>query len=321
MSTEAKVGAFVIVSLLVLGATVYFVHTTQNVKGQVAFKTYFRYAGGLAPGAPVLFGGIKVGQVTSVGPSTEDPTRIKIVFDVKRDTPVNQNSTARVGSVSVMSNPVLQITTGSNDARRLKAGDVVPSEEAVSLDEISRDIGKVAESANELITELRREIPELTDQARTALENVNAITGLPNQKRIEGILAELNTMLNRESPRIAQITDQISELAKHANSVVVSAKPVVPNIDRTVTNVNNMVDEIRPPLKKSVTELESAVQEARALLVSVRHVVGANEEEMAETVRNLRATSENLRDLSETVKQRPWNLIRTTQPPDRKVPQ
>ena len=70
MSTEAKVGAFVLVSLLVLGTTIYFVHTTHNLKGQVAFKTYFRYAGGLAPGAPVLFGGIKVGQVTAVRPST-----------------------------------------------------------------------------------------------------------------------------------------------------------------------------------------------------------------------------------------------------------
>ena len=95
MSTEAKVGAFVIVSLLVLGATVYFIHTTQNVKGQVIFKTYFRYAGGLSSGAPVLFGGIKVGQVTAVGPSTEDPTRVEIVFDVQSGTPLNQNSTAR----------------------------------------------------------------------------------------------------------------------------------------------------------------------------------------------------------------------------------
>jgi phospholipid/cholesterol/gamma-HCH transport system substrate-binding protein len=321
MSTEAKVGAFVIVSVLLLGATVYFVHTTQNVKGQVPFKTYFRYAGGLAPGAPVLFGGIKVGQVTAVRPSTEDPTRIEIEFDVKSGIPVNQNSTARVASVSVMSNPVLQITTGSGDARRLRAGEVVPSEDVESLEEISRHIAKVAESANALMTELRQEIPGLTDQARTALANMNAITGLPNQKRIEGILAQLNTMLNRESPRIAQITDQISVLAKHADSVVVSAKPLMPNIDRTVTNVNTMVDEIRPPLAKSLTDLESAVEEARALLVSVRHVVGANEEEMTETVRNLRKTSENLRDLSETVKERPWNLIRTTQPPDRKVPQ
>ena len=82
-----------------------------------------------------------------------------------------------------------------------------------------------------------------------------------------------------------------------------------------------MVDDIRFPLKKSLTELESAAQEARALLAGMRRVVGANEEEMAETVRNLRATSENIRDLSDTLKQRPWTLIRTTQPPDRKVPQ
>jgi len=320
VSTEAKVGAFVIVSLLVLGATVYFVHTTQNVKGQVVFKTYLRYAGGLAPGALVLFGGIKVGEVNAVGPSLKDPTRIEIVFNVKSGTPVNRNSTAHVGSVSVMSSPTLQITTGSNDAPRLNAGDVVPSEEAVSLDEISRHISEVAESANALMTELGQEIPGLTDEARTALANVNAITGLPNQKRIEGILAEFNSMLNRESPKIAQITDQISELAQDVDSVVVSAKPVGPNIDRTVTNVNNMVDEIRPPLTQSLSELERATQEARALLASVRNVVGANQDEIAETVRNLRVTSENLRDLSETVKQRPWNLIRTTQPADRKVP-
>ena len=119
-----------------------------------------------------------------------------------------------------MSSPLLQITTGTSDARRLKAGDVVPSEEAVSLDEISRHVGEVADSANALITELRQEIPGLTEQARTALANVNAITGLPNQKRIEGVLAEFNTILNRESPKIAQITDQMFVKSDSMNFIV-----------------------------------------------------------------------------------------------------
>src|SRR5262249_19777038 len=82
MSTEAKVGAFVIVSILVLGLSVYWVTHTQNVKGQVVFKTYFHFAGGLAPGASVLFGGIKVGQIEEVRPSAEDPTRIEVAFNV-----------------------------------------------------------------------------------------------------------------------------------------------------------------------------------------------------------------------------------------------
>jgi phospholipid/cholesterol/gamma-HCH transport system substrate-binding protein len=138
MSTESKVGAFVMVSLLVLSAALYFVRTTQTVKGQVAYKTHLRYAGGLAPGAMVLFGGIKVGQVTAVQPSAEDPTRIEIVFEVKTGTPMNGNSKASVGSVSLMTSPVLLITTGSNDARRLKAGEVVSSEEAVSMEDTTR---------------------------------------------------------------------------------------------------------------------------------------------------------------------------------------
>ena len=147
MSTEAKVGVFVIASLLVLGSAIYFVRTTQTVRGQVPYKTYLRYAGGLAPGASVLFGGIKVGQVTAVRPASEDPTRIEIAFDVKTGTPINEKSTAQVGSVSIMSSPALSITTGSNEARRLGAREVVPSEEAVSLQEITRRVAGVAESA------------------------------------------------------------------------------------------------------------------------------------------------------------------------------
>ena len=73
MTTEAKVGAFVIASVLVLGSATYFVHTTQTVRGQVPYTTHLRNAGGLAPGAAVLFGGIKVGQVTAVRPVVRRP--------------------------------------------------------------------------------------------------------------------------------------------------------------------------------------------------------------------------------------------------------
>jgi len=49
--------------------------------------------------------------------------------------------------------------------------------------------------------------------------------------------------------------------------------------------------------------------------------VGSNEGDIGETVRNLRSASDNVRVLTETLKQRPWSLIRTTQPTDRRVPQ
>jgi len=321
MITEAKVGFFVLVSLLVLGSAVYFVHTTQTVQGQVSYRTYLRYAGGLAPGALVLFGGIKVGQVTAVRPSSADPTQIEILFDVKSGTPMNQESTARVGTVSMMSSPALSITTGSNEARRLGAGETVPSEEAVSLEEVTLRLATVAESANTLVTELEKQIPGLIGEAKAFLANLNTITGERNQKQIEQILAEINALLSRESPKIAEITDQVSLLTQHADSVVLSFQPVAGNIDKTITNANNTIGALREPLTKDLAELERTIVEARALLTSMQRVVNTNEEDIEETVRNLRSTSENVRALSESLKQHPWSLVRTKQPPDRKVPQ
>ncbi len=320
MTTNAKVGAFVIASVLALASATYFIRTTQTVRGQVPYQTHLRYAGGLAPGAAVLFGGIKVGQVTSVRPWSEDPTQIEIAFSVKSGTPINQKSMARVGTLSLMTTAALMITTGSNEAPRLSAGDVVRSAESLSLEDIEAKAVKLAESADGLITELRNTIPAVAGDARTLLANLNQISGAQNQQKIEQILANLNTVLARESPKIAQITDQISELAKHADSVVSSVGPVVTHVDQAVANVDNTVTALREPLTKDLAELENTLQAAQKLVANVQDVVGSNEADIGETIRNLRSASENVRVLTESIKQRPWNLVRTTQPADRRVP-
>ena len=321
MTTETKVGAFVIASVLVLSSAIYFVHITQTGRAQVPYKAHLRYAGGLTSGAAVLFGGIKAGQVTAVGPWSEDPTRIEILFTVKSGTPLNQKSTATVGTVTVMTAPALMITTGSNEASRLSAGAVVPSAEPVNLEELEARVSNLAESADALLVEVGRDIPALTGDARTLLGNLNQITGAKNQKNIEQTLANLNTLLERESPKIAQITDQISQLAKHADSVVGSVEPVMSHVDHAVVSVDHTVDAIREPLTKDLAELQSALEAAHAVLADVHNVVGSNEDDIGETVRNLRSASENVRVLSDSLKQRPWSLIRTKQPADRRIPQ
>ena len=244
-----------------------------------------------------------------------------MLFRSKSGTPVNQKSTASVGTISIMTTPALMITTGSNEARRLSAGELVPSAESLSLEEIEGRVAKVAESADALVAELRREIPALTGGARTLLANLNEISGAQNQNKVGRILGNVDTLLERESPKIAQITDQISELAKHADSVVGSVEPVVKHVDQAVANVDNTVNALREPLTKDLTELESTLQAAHNVLADVQDVVGSNQADIGETVRNLHSASENVRVLTESLKQRPWSLIRTKQVADRRIPQ
>ena len=288
--------------------------------GKWSTPTSLRHAGGIAVGTSVLFAGIRVGQVTSVGPSPADPTRIEITFAVKAGTPVNEESIARVGSVTLMSSPTLFLTGGSNSARRLGPGEVVPSQEATGANEIAARLATVADNANDLMTLLKQEVPAVTGEARAVLANFREISGTKNQKQVEALLAELNTMVRRESPKIAHITERMTALTGHADELVVSVQPLVGKLDHAVTNISTTVDAVREPLTKDLAELQRTLEGARALIDSVQRVVGDNEGDIHQTMRSLRMASENVRLLSETLKERPWNLIRTTQPPERKVP-
>jgi ABC-type transporter Mla subunit MlaD len=306
VTTEAKVGAFVLGCFSVLAFTLIYLINAQLGVHTVPYRTYLRYAGGLEAGTSVLFGGINVGKVTAVRPAASDPSRIEILLDVKDNTPVNEKSLAKLGLVSVMSGAALSITTGSNDAKRLLPGSTIQSQEAASLDEITAKMAVVADNANGLITEARGELQGISGDSRRLLANLNSVTGAPNRRKIREILDNVDAMLATERPKIDRLTDQLNTLSQHA--------------DETVQNVNGTVSEMREPARKDLAELQDTLLEAKHLLADMQVIVRANDYKIDDTIENLRTATENLDDLTESVKQRPWSLIRIRQPEDRKVP-
>jgi ABC-type transporter Mla subunit MlaD len=306
VTTEAKVGAFVLGCFSVLAFTLIYLINAQFGGHTVPYRTYLRYAGGLEPGASVLFGGIEVGKVKTVRPAASDPTRIEILLDVKDDTPLNEKSVAKLGLISVMSNAALSITTGSNDAKRLLPGSAIPSQEAASLDEITGKMAVVADNANGLITEVRGELHGISGDARTLLANLNTLTGKPNQQKIRAVLDNVNAMLETERPKIDRLIDQLNVLSQHA--------------DETIQNVNGTVTDMREPVRKDLAELQNTLLQAKQLLADMQVLVRANDYKIDDTIENLRTATENLDDLTESVKQNPWSLVRIRQPEDRKVP-
>jgi phospholipid/cholesterol/gamma-HCH transport system substrate-binding protein len=313
MSTEAKVGAFVLAALTILTSMLIYLMSTSSHAGSVPFRTYLHYAGGLEPGGPVLFGGINAGRVTSVRPWSSDPSEIEILLELKPGTPVNEKSVAKIGSVSLMSAPALLISTGSNTARRVPPGGAIPSQDVASMDEIMAKVSTVADNANAFMTQVQGEISGISGDARTVLANLNAITGKPNQKRINAMLAQLSHMVSTDGPKIDGMLDQVSQ-------VTAKLGPVVDHADGAIQNISGTVSDIRDPLRNDLAELQTTLQEAKGLLVNMQVMVRANDSKVDETLENLRITTQNLSELSNSVKQRPWSMIRIKQPEDRKVP-
>jgi phospholipid/cholesterol/gamma-HCH transport system substrate-binding protein len=306
MTTEAKVGAFVLSCFALLAFTMICLLNAQYSSGTVQYRTYLRYAGGLEPGALVLYGGMNVGKVTAVHPWTTDPTRIEILLQVKKDTPLNEKSVAKLGFVSVMNSAALSITTGSIDAKRLTPESAIPSQEAASLDEIAGKLAGVADSANALITQAQGELNDISGNVNHLLANLDAITGPPNQKKVQAILDNVEQLVADERPKIARLTDQLARVSEHA--------------DDTIQNVNGTVTDLRGPAQKDLIEVQTTLQQAQGLLQSMQVIVRANDYKIDDTVENLRQATDNLNQFTNSLKQRPWSLVRVKQPEDRPVP-
>ena len=321
MNTEAKVGTFVIVCLILLGVTVYYVGNEQWGHHLTPYTTYLSYAGGVAPGSAVLFGGIAVGRVTAVRSWTQDPTRIEILLEMKEGTPVNEKSVAKLGSVSLMSSPAISITTGAQNARRLHPGEAIPSQETVSIDDMTRKISGIADSAAVLMTQVQGELKGISGQAQTLLANLSDATGPTNRRQIAEILQQVNLMVEQQSPKIDQITDQVLLVSRDADSAIQKIEPLVEHADVTVANVNSTIDQLREPIRHDLAQLQSTLEQAKSMMASVQAVVRGNDDNIRETIENLRVATQNLDQLTEQVKQRPWSLVRIRQPKDRKVPQ
>jgi phospholipid/cholesterol/gamma-HCH transport system substrate-binding protein len=321
VNTETKVGIFVTICVILLGATVYYVGNEQWGRHLTPYKTYLRYAGGVEPGSAVLFGGITVGKVSGVKAWSEDPTQIEVLLEVKEGTPLNEKSVAKLGSVSLMSSPAISITTGTRGAPRLKAGQAIPSQETVSIDDMTRKLSGIADSAEELITQVQGDLKDISGRAQTLLANLNDVTGPDNRRQIAELLQQANSLVARQSPKIDRITDQVELVSRDVDAAVRKIGPLVDHTDVAVVNVNGTIDQLRDPIRQDLTELQSTMQQAKTLVASIQTMVRSNDDNIHATIENLRVATENLGQLTDQVKQQPWSLVRIRQPKDRKVPQ
>jgi phospholipid/cholesterol/gamma-HCH transport system substrate-binding protein len=325
MSKELKVGAFVLASLLILLGTLVYVDQLGGVR--VPYKTYFKYAGGVDPGSQVRFGGMKAGAITAIRQWREDPTKIEVVLEVRAGVPVNADSVAMLTSFSPLGDKYLEITTGSNKARRLPPGATIPSTEPVSLDDLAKQASTLIPIVQSTFQDAQRNMDQLTSNARIVLTNVQSMTGPQNQRNLALLLANARDLLDKESSQIDRVLQNLERASSQASGTLDQANRVLSEIQtaaRTANDsfasANRTIEEIRVPIKTDLAELQRTMTEARRMIADLNSVVAGNRYNIDDTIENFRIASENLRELTASVRQRPWTLIRGKPTPDRAVP-
>jgi phospholipid/cholesterol/gamma-HCH transport system substrate-binding protein len=320
MSTEAKVGTFVILSI---GLFVYTFITVANVQvrgERHVYKTYFRFAGGLEPGNIVRFAGLKAGVITAVRPWPDDPTQIEIVMEVDDDVPVNKDSFAQLASLSALGQNYLEITPGSKDAPRLENGATITSKETVTVNDITKKLADVADTATIVMNKFNGEFTKMSADIQEVLENVQKLTGETNQKSVEELLANANGMVADLRPKFDRITNQLNQTLDKVQKLSDDFRQVAAHAETMVDSANKTVEETREPVKRNLAELERTLTEASTLLENIQTLVAVNQEDINQTIANFRVASNNVQQLTDELRQRPWSLIRVKPKAEREVP-
>jgi phospholipid/cholesterol/gamma-HCH transport system substrate-binding protein len=308
---QIKVGALVVIAGILFLTALVFVGGVRFFRaGQVAYTTYFKFAGGLEPGAFVRFGGLKVGTVKSAEIDPNDSTRIRVTILVNERTPVRTNSKARISTLGFLGENYLEISPGTRDAARLKPGSEIPTLEIVQLADVFNNVNNVTLNANKLVNDLDDKFLVMANNTNQLITNVNAVVRPENRAHFDSVLANLDATIADSRPRVKTTLANLQTVSDKLGPTVDSTHVTIENANKLVSNLNSVIQEDRQAIHDVLLRLNTTLSDARLLMGNLDDTLTSNRPDIDELIENFRDSSENLRQFTDTIKQRPFSLIR-----------
>jgi len=113
----ALIGAFVLVVIAAVFGFVYWLNNTGGLGQRALFQVRFESSvSGLLTGAAVLFNGIRVGEVTALRLSAEDPRQVTGTIAVAPSTPIRADTQVGLEFQGLTGVPVIALQGGSAGA-------------------------------------------------------------------------------------------------------------------------------------------------------------------------------------------------------------
>ena len=247
---------------------------------------------GLSKGSAVQYSGIKVGDVVTLRLDPNDPRRVLARIRLGGDTPIKEDTQAKLALTGVTGTSIIQLSGGTPQAPAL-----------TSVDSREAPVIQTAPSALQNITDTANRIVERLDQVLSD-KNVASITAT-----LENLESMSNSLASREDG---------------LESLIVSARDAAQNLDKTLTTTNgtierldkNLVQELPGILDKLETtlgKLDSAAGNADAILGENRAAINsfANDGlgQLGPTLTELRGLVRDLRRVSDRLEGNPARYL------------
>jgi len=111
--------------------------------GGLTLYASFDEIGGLAKRSPVVIGGVKVGQVTSIGLAPDGSFRARVTMDVDGNLKLPDDTQAAVLTQGVLGNQYVGLSPGGSETFLANGGEISYTQSAVVIERL---IGKLIQN-------------------------------------------------------------------------------------------------------------------------------------------------------------------------------
>lgn len=242
VNKEVKVGLVAVVSIAFLIYGVNYLKGLDLFKNGRQFYTVYEDIGGLAPASPVMFNGMKVGQVTETQLFQDKDGKLKglITFIVDNDMLVfPKDSYAHLYSADLFGTKAIQIVYGKGKNMAVE-GDTLRSNQDETLQErVDATIAPLVERSKSLIGKLDTLILGVSDVLGDNSENLTASieSFKMSLKNLKEFTDKINVLMDAESGKISTIITKLESITGNIQKNNAS-------IEKTLKNVANITDSI-----------------------------------------------------------------------------
>ena len=237
---------------------------------------------GLIVKSPVLYKGIRVGEVTDIILSPQHPEIVVVNMKVKQKTPVQTYTNVSLGIQGITGQANIELDT--------KAGEADPPQTQEGLDypvlkgsstqiaQVLEDVPDIANNVLEITQKLNKLLSnDMIGNIESSLNNLNRLSTEANKLLSEKNIASINATLSHAqhaSQNVDKLTSRFTGTAEQFDKVAQELQQAINQSQQSLSKVT----------EEGVDQILSLVQESTKMAEQIRGLVDSLEEDPSQLI-------------------------------------
>jgi len=268
METKANYTLIGLFTVAIVAAVFGFVYWFQHISGggeRAVYRVIFTSSvSGLRTGSAVLFNGIRVGEVTSLGLSAENPNQVAAVISMDKSVKLRPDTRVGIEFQGLTGIAAVALNGGSPGEPVLQGSATNPP----TLNASPASTQDVTQGAREVLQRIDDFIEENRATFRTTLQNIDTFSAAlaHNSARIDNILAGVENITGGADGKSGEINaaaqsirDLAVRLGKLADNLDTRTESITKGVNTFTATGSKQIDVIARDLQRTLSTIDRTV--------------------------------------------------------------